>query len=124
MFKFISTSIIALSLGTAAFADTATMTRAIQGGSLHDGPLDMVAYWQPLDDGGFEVTATWRDRATDDAPMRTIMRLEDGDRTAFAMPGYTEALYSFSRTGEAVTVSVTVAAESAEIALHQVPSNE
>jgi hypothetical protein len=90
-------------------ADTAVMRRAIEAASLHDGPLDMVAYYVPAPDGALEVTATFArrwSRVTPGAPMRTVMALADGDDVAFAMPGYPEALYRFRRSGEEVTVSV------------------
>ena len=38
--------------------------------------------------------------------MRIVMGLADGDQVVFAMPGYQEALYRFTRFGETVTVSV------------------
>jgi hypothetical protein len=105
MLKFISTTILGLSLGTAVLADSVTMTQPIQAGVLHDGPLDMVAYWMLLEDGGFEVTATYRGREAGDEPMRTVMRLSDGDNVSFGVPGYKGALYRFARNGDAVTVS-------------------
>ena len=103
---------LAASLGIAAvapaFAEEVTLSRAIAAGSLHDGPLDMVAYWIESPDGALEVTATFRDREGDDAPMRIVMPLRDGDAVAFGMPGYDDALYSFARTGRAVSISVEV----------------
>ena len=40
-------------------AETASMTRDIEGVSLHDGPHDMVADYRAADDGALEVTATF-----------------------------------------------------------------
>jgi hypothetical protein len=88
-------------------AEEMTMIRAIEAASLHEGPLDMVAYYEPAASGAFEVTATFAPHepsAYD--PMRIVMLLGDGDDVAFAMPGYPEALYRFIRAGAAVTVSV------------------
>ena len=92
-----------------ALADQMTMTRAIQAASLHDGPLDMVAYYEPAPGGALEVTATFAPRKVTmmaAAPMRIVMALGEGDDVAFAMPGYPQALYRFVRSGEDVTVSV------------------
>lgn len=112
MLKLISTStIIGLSMAAGALAETATMSSPIQAGSLHEGPLDMVAYWVPLEDAAFEVTATFIGRVSGDEPMRIVMKLEDGDDVAFAMPGYQMAQYRFARDGHAVDVSVAVSTE-------------
>lgn len=106
MLKVISTTIIGLSLATGALAETATMSTPLQAGSLHQGPLDMVAYWVPLEGQGYEVTATFIGRLAGDEPMRVIMNLEEGDDVAFSMPGYRTALYHFVRSDDAVDVSV------------------
>lgn len=91
-----------------AQAEEVTISRALAAGSLHDGALDMVAYWTEVPDGALEVTATFRDRATDDEPMRVVMPLQDGDAVAFGMPGYEVALYSFARSGQAISISVEI----------------
>lgn len=94
-------------LAMAADAEEAVMRRAIEAGSLHEGPLDMVAYWQADAAGALVVTATFAERDAPEAqPMRVVMALGEGDAVAFAMPGFPEALYRFSRTGEIVAVSV------------------
>jgi hypothetical protein len=103
---------VAAGLGAGpALADSMTMDRPIEAASLHDGPLDMVAYYLPAEDGALEVTATFapqveRPEAADAAAMRVVMALGDGDDVAFAMPGYLQALYRFRRAGDKVTVSV------------------
>jgi hypothetical protein len=107
MLKVVSTTMVALTLATGVLAESATMSRPIQAGSLHEGPLDMVAYWVPLEDTGFEVTATFIGRMAGDQPMRIVMKLEEGDDVAFSMPGYRTALYRFARGNDAVDVSVT-----------------
>jgi hypothetical protein len=97
---------IASLLAGAAFADQMTVTRAVQAASLHEGPLDMVAYYVEIP-GGLEVTATFAPRAPSAAaPVRIVMALGDGDDVAFGVPGYPEALYRFTRAGAAVTMSV------------------
>jgi hypothetical protein len=86
-------------------AETATMSKPIQASSLHRGPLDMVAYWVPLEDDGYEVTATFISRASGAEPMRVVMRLDEGDDVAFAMPGHRTMLYKFARANNVVSVS-------------------
>jgi hypothetical protein len=91
-----------------ARAEEVTISRELAAGSLHEGALDMVAYWAEVPDGALEVTATFRDRATDDEPMRVVMPLQDGDALAFGMPGYEGALYRFARSGTEISISVEV----------------
>ena len=94
----------ALFLTTPAFAEDAIVGRAIEAGSLHEGRLDMVAYYVPVDGDLLEVTATFAPKGGGD-PLRVVMGLADGDKVAFSMPGYQDSLYAFSRSGEKVTVS-------------------
>jgi len=89
-------------------AEDVTMTRAIEAGSLHEGPLDMVAYYLPTADGQLEVTATFAAHDASGEPMRIVMAMQDGDQVAFAMPGYLDAQYIFSRAGAAINVAVDV----------------
>ena len=88
----------------AASAEEARMTRPIEAGSLHEGPLDMVAYWIPRGDA-YELVATFAPKAGG-APLRVVMALAEGDRTAFALPGHPGALYGFARRGGVVEASV------------------
>ena len=104
--KLIPTTLLGLTLATGAMAESVTMSKPIQAGSLHDGPLDMVAYWVPLEDEGYEVTATFIGRMAGDQPMRIVMRLDEGDDVAFAMPGYRSAMYRFVRSDDVVDASV------------------
>jgi hypothetical protein len=87
-------------------AEEMTMTRAIEAASLHEGPLDMVAYYRPVTGGALEVTATFAPRDRARQPLRIVMALGDGDDVAFAMPGYPDARYRFVRSGPHVTASV------------------
>ena len=87
-------------------AEEVTISHALAAGSLHEGPLDMVAYWLDGPDGALELTATFRDRITDDEPMRVVMPLQDGDALSFGMPGYPSLLYTFARVQSDVTISV------------------
>ena len=93
---------------TPAQAEEVTISRAMTAGSLHEGPLDMVAYWLDGPEGALELTATFRDRATDDEPMRIVMPMRDGDSLSFGMPGYRGPLYSFARTGREISISVEI----------------
>ncbi len=102
-----ATLLAATLLAGVAMAETASMTRDIEGVSLHDGPHDMVAYYRAADDGALEVTATFLARDAEAfEPQRIVMALGDGDDVSFAMPGHPEALYRFARAGSRVTVSV------------------
>ena len=60
-------------------AEAVTISRAMAAGSLHEGPLDMVAYWLDGPGNALELTATFRDRATDDEPLRIVMPMQDGE---------------------------------------------
>ena len=103
--KTLSASLLAaLFLATPVFAGQATIGRPIEGGSLHEGNLDMVAYYVPVDGGLLEVTATFAPKSGGD-PLRVVMGLADGDSVAFSMPGHRGSLYAFSRSGREVTVS-------------------
>ncbi|EYD75604.1 hypothetical protein Rumeso_02820 [Rubellimicrobium mesophilum DSM 19309] len=105
-------ALLAALLGAAttatAQAEDVTISRALAAGSLHEGALDMVAYWVEAPGGALEVTATFRDRATDDEPMRIAMPMQDGDALAFGMPGYEGALYRFARSGQEIRISVEI----------------
>jgi hypothetical protein len=103
--RTVASALLAAALALPAAADEMAVDRPIQAASLHDGPLDMVAYYLPKA-GGLEVTATFISRAEGALPMRVVMLLADGDEVAFAMPGHLEALYRFARSGPAVSVSV------------------
>jgi hypothetical protein len=101
----LTATVVALLAGP-ALAEEMTMHQAIEAVSLHEGPLDMVAYYVPAAEGVLEVTATFAAGENDTAPMRIVMALGDGDDVAFAMPGYPKALYRFVRAGAAISVSV------------------
>lgn len=87
-------------------AEEVVMYRPIQAGSLHEGPLDMVAYWTHLEDQRYEVTATFIARTDGAAPMRVVVHLLDGNDVSFAIPGPQTALYRFARRDGEVTASV------------------
>jgi hypothetical protein len=99
-----ASQLAALFLATPALSEEATIGRAIEGGSLHGGSLDMAVYYVPVDGDLLEVTATFAPKGGGDA-LRVVMGLADRDSVAFSMPGQ-GSLYAFSRSGEDVTVSV------------------
>lgn len=103
--KTLSASVLAaLFLAAPAFAEESTIGRPIDAGSLHEGHLDMVVYYVPVEGDLLEVTATFAPKIGGD-PHRVVMGLADGDSVAFSMPGHRGSLYAFSRSGEEVTVS-------------------
>ena len=80
-------AVAALLLATLAFpaaADSVTLDRPGAAGSLHDGALDMVAYYLPAPDGRFELTATFAPKIDMDAtavagaaPVRMAQAMHD-----------------------------------------------
>jgi hypothetical protein len=111
MFRpFVSAVLATAVLAAPAFAEQVVIARPIEAASLHEGPLDMVAYYVPTEGGALEVTATFaphepRHGQEPASPMRVVLALGESD-VSFAMPGYPRALYRFLRVGEAVAVSV------------------
>jgi hypothetical protein len=74
--KTLSASLLAaLFLATPAFAEEATIGRPIEGGSLHEGHLDMVVYYVPIDGDLLEATATFAPK-TDGDPLRVVCEIE------------------------------------------------
>ena len=108
-------AVLAAAAAAPAQAEEVVISHPLTAGSLHEGPLDMVAYWTEVPGGALEVTATFRDPATSDEPMRIVMPMQDGDALAFGMPGYEGSLYGFARSERDITISVE--ATSDEIAL-------
>jgi len=103
---FMLAAMLGVVLSAPAYAEEVTLSKAMGAGSLHEGPLDMVAYWVDGPEGSLELTATFRDRETEDEPMRVVMPLQDGDALSFGMPGYRGTLYSVARTGRTISMSV------------------
>ncbi len=90
-----------------ATAEEVATSRPLAAASLHEGPLDMVAYFIEGEGDVYEVTATFAPRAAPYAePMRVVMALRDGDKARFAMPGFRGATYAFARAGDRVTYGV------------------
>ncbi|WP_424932301.1 hypothetical protein [Amaricoccus macauensis] len=105
MFKFIALSAATLSLAVPAYAESAQTTQPIEAVSLHDGALDMVAYFTENDDGEYVVVATFAEG--DGAyPKRITLALDDGDNVQFAILGHKDSLYGFARNGDVLAVKV------------------
>jgi hypothetical protein len=100
----------ALFLATPAFAGDVTIRRPIEGGSLHEGRLDMVAYYVPVGGDVLKVTATFAPKGAGE-PLRVVMGLADRDSVTFSIPGHQSSLYTFSRSGQAVTISTGAATQ-------------
>lgn len=92
-----------IALATPALADPAQMRAPLAAASLHQGTLDMVAFYAPVGDS-FEVTATFAPRSAAFRPSRVVMTLADGDQTSFGIPGHPGSLFHFAREGNFVTV--------------------
>jgi len=96
--RTLGTSLLAaLLLATPALSEEVTIGRLIEGGSLHEGRLDMVVYYVPVGGDLLEVTATYAPEGAGD-PLRVAMGLADRDAVAFSLPGYQDSLYAFSRS--------------------------
>jgi hypothetical protein len=95
---------IATAFAAPSFAEDFVLSAPDAGMSLHEGPVDMTAYYEPAADGLLEVTATYAPRDGSDAAARLVLRMRDGDGVSFALPGIPGVTYSFARAGEAVTV--------------------
>jgi hypothetical protein len=125
MFHRFALALAAGLLAAPALAEQSSMSRPIEAASLHDGPLDMVGYYEPVSGGALEVTATFAPREVtmmSAAPMRIVMALGDGDDVAFSIPGYPQALYRFARSGATVAVSVrSVVTVEAAVASRETP---
>jgi hypothetical protein len=86
-----------------------------EAASLHEGALDMVAYYTELDsgayEGAYEVVATFAEKSGE-SPARVRLAMQEGDALQFSMPGDRGTLYGFARDNG--TLSIT--AEPAPIA--------
>lgn len=93
-------------LAVPAAAEEVTVAQPLAAASLHEGPLDLVAYFLETGTDAIEVTATFAPRTARAEPVRVVMALEDGDATTFSVPGFRGSNYSFARAGDALIVSV------------------
>ncbi len=91
-----------------ASAEEVGANQPLAAASLHEGPLDMVAYFVEGAGDAYEVTATFAPRAAYAEPMRVVMALRDGDSTRFALPGFRGTNYEIAREGDKVTYGVEV----------------
>ncbi|MFO1144235.1 MAG: hypothetical protein U1E59_18025 [Amaricoccus sp.] len=96
-------------LALRALAEDAMIPSPTGAASLHEGPLDMVATYEPFGANALAVTASFAGRTgtiMSAAPIRVVMPLGDGDDLAFSVPGYPQAVYRFTRSGATVSISV------------------
>ncbi|EBA09978.1 hypothetical protein [Sagittula stellata] len=91
-------------LPLAAAAETVTLDTPMAGATLHQSTTDMSVYWTKAGDT-FEVVGYYAARNDADDQGRIIMALADGDSVTFGLPGHIGQLYSFTREGDAVTLS-------------------
>jgi hypothetical protein len=92
-----------------AVAGEARTATPIEATSLAIGGVQMVAYFVPSAGDLYDVTATWI--GTDGAaPQRLVLRLADGDRVSFGLPGHEGTAFTFAREIDAVTISAEPAA--------------
>ena len=103
MFKSLAVAAATL-VALPAAADELRMSRPIEAASLNTDSLALVAYFVPLADDAYEVTATWLGDEDAEA-RRLVMRIEDGEKVAFSLPGHLDTLLTFSREFDAVTLS-------------------
>jgi hypothetical protein len=95
----------ALLAAVPALAGEVRVSRPIEAVSLHEGALDMVAYFTELEDGAYEVVATFAEKSGTN-PMRVTLAVDDGDNVHFAVPGHKGSLYGFTRESDVLNVSV------------------
>jgi hypothetical protein len=88
----------------AAQAETLILSAPMAAATLHEDAADMSVYWLP-DGSAFEVTAVYVEAADPAAPAALRMRLEEGDRVEFRLPGVEGVSYAFAREGDALTVT-------------------
>jgi hypothetical protein len=87
-----------------AKAEEVTLARPMDGATLTSDGIAMSLYYVGIDDGGFELVATYIGESEREHPSRIVMRLADGDATAFGLPGYPGMLFEFARTGNVVVI--------------------
>ena len=96
---------IAAAFAAPALADDIVLKAPTQALSLHDGPADMTAYYEPAAETGLlEVVATYAPRDGSREPGRLVLRMRDGDGVSFSLPGIEGVSYAFARAGDYVTV--------------------
>lgn len=115
MKPFIFAIIFAIGSPLAGHSEELILSAPLSGGTVHTGLVDMSVFWRP-DGAAFEVVAYYVDRADAAAPRKLRMRLDEGDRVVFGLPGLPDAAYSFERRNN--TVTVTAAALRNDLALN------
>lgn len=112
--KALALAALTAALPFVATAGELSLSKPLAGATLHDDLVDMSVYW--VQSGtAFEVVAHYVTR-TEATPHRLQMRLEEGDRVVFGLPGLPGLSYGFAREGGALTV--TSAATRTDLALN------
>jgi hypothetical protein len=90
-------AVVGAVLATGAAAETTRIWSPNESASVTEGPLDVEARWVRLEDGGYEVTATFIGRTADAEQRRLVMRLDEGDDVTISIPGHRSVAYRFAR---------------------------
>ena len=86
----------------ASLADSLTLAAPLAGGTVHAAGTDLSAYW--IEDGdAAELVAYYTTGGAAPQPLR--LRLTEGDRVVFGLPGQSAATWSFAREAGAVTIT-------------------
>ncbi|MCD2185411.1 hypothetical protein [Rhizobium sp. GN54] len=90
---------------TDVHAQDVTLAAPFLGATSHANDVALSVYYLPADAGALEVVVTYVGDAEANQPRRTVMRLADGDRVRFGLPGHPGTLYEFTRNGATVKLS-------------------
>ena len=88
-----------------AQAGAIELTKPLAGATLNEAGIGMSVYWTRDAKDGAEVVATFTSLNGEYRPRRMRMRLTDGDKVSFALPGRSDAYYTFERSEDLVRVT-------------------
>jgi hypothetical protein len=91
-------------LAAPAFADEVRTSTSVAAAALSTEKVAMVSYFVPAGNDLYDVTATWVARGGS-TPQRLVLKLDDGDRVSFTLPGHEETTFTFAREIDAVIIS-------------------
>ncbi|MEV8467670.1 hypothetical protein AB0T83_12865 [Fluviibacterium sp. DFM31] len=86
-----------------AAAESIRLEKAAQAASIHQGGVDLVAYYIDMN-AHLDVVATFVDGTDDDLPARLRLGLRDGDVVTFTVPNRPDVAFRITRTGALVEV--------------------
>lgn len=87
----------------ASLADSLTLATPLSGGTVRAAGTDLSAYW--VEDGDAAELVAFYSTGSGAAPQPLRMRLTEGDRVVFGLPGQSGATWSFAREAGAVTIT-------------------